>query len=89
MSLQPFKLKPLRIFQSKSRRYFTKIIKLQQSTIFYLITSEQIGMEMKKKKETRALRGSFKARVYDFKDCSLLISSFRCCLWLYSIILTI
>jgi len=22
-----------------------------------------------------------KARVYDFKDCSLLISSFRCCLW--------
>jgi len=71
MSLQPFKLKPLRIFQSKSRRYFTKIIKLQQSTIFYLITSEQIGMEMKKKKETRALRGSFNIATFD--PCVLLV----------------
>jgi len=35
------------------------------------------------------IRTTFKAMVYDLKDCSLLISSFRCWLWLYSTILTI
>ncbi len=67
MSLQHIKLKPLFLFKSKNRRYFTKISKLQQKweQNSSPITCEQnmIG-EMEKEKNTRASKESWNIDTY-------------------------